>query len=279
MQHRPWAQPLTTASGKPVARLGDLHSERGGLGSLFPPQMKPSEAVARGRKPPPARRKASLDNEEWKPVPGEGHQEGSDDSMLGRPVGRRQPATRRRSQAAKASVSRRGATGAAACAVLLYCITSAPAPRTHPNHPTLPCPSLPKLQAEPICIDLLSDEDNPASPPGAAAAAAGPPGRTTRAKAYRSTSEKFKARRGGRSGRRGGWEAGAWWVPAAPSPAPLRRAPCFDPACSPPCVPQGLKCLFPPGGGPGSVEVTALDLPRLDADEFLNDTVIDFYLK
>ena len=42
---------------------------------------------------------------------------------------------------------------------------------------------------------------------------------------------------------------------------------------------QGLKCLYPPGGGPGAVEVTHLDLPRLDADEFLNDTVIDFYVR
>lgn len=42
---------------------------------------------------------------------------------------------------------------------------------------------------------------------------------------------------------------------------------------------QGLKCLYPPGGGPGAVEVTHLDLPRLDAEEFLNDTVIDFYVR
>ena len=44
-------------------------------------------------------------------------------------------------------------------------------------------------------------------------------------------------------------------------------------------LPQGLKCLYPPGGGPGAVEVTHLDLPRLDAEEFLNDTVIDFYVR
>jgi len=44
-------------------------------------------------------------------------------------------------------------------------------------------------------------------------------------------------------------------------------------------LPQGLKCLYPPGGGPGAVEVTHLDLPRLDAEEFLNDTIIDFYVR
>jgi hypothetical protein len=42
---------------------------------------------------------------------------------------------------------------------------------------------------------------------------------------------------------------------------------------------QGLKCMYPQGGGAGAIEVTALDLPRLDADEFLNDTVIDFYIR
>lgn len=46
---------------------------------------------------------------------------------------------------------------------------------------------------------------------------------------------------------------------------------------------QGLKCLYPPPDrqdhGEGAVEVTALDLSRLDSDEFLNDTVIDFYLR
>lgn len=42
---------------------------------------------------------------------------------------------------------------------------------------------------------------------------------------------------------------------------------------------QGLKALYPREGGPGAVEVTPSDLARLDPDEFLNDTIIDFYMK
>ena len=36
--------------------------------------------------------------------------------------------------------------------------------------------------------------------------------------------------------------------------------------------------VFPPGDKE-AVEVTAADLARLDPDEFLNDTVIDYYTK
>ena len=67
-------------------------------------------------------------------------------------------------------------------------------------------------------------------------------------------------------------------LPAHPAPAP-QHIPTLHPHPPPPCLAQGLKCLYPPGGGPGAVEVTHLDLPRLDADEFLNDTVIDFYVR
>lgn len=44
-------------------------------------------------------------------------------------------------------------------------------------------------------------------------------------------------------------------------------------------APQGLRCVYPPEGGRASVEVWADDLSRLADDEFLNDTVIDFYMK
>jgi hypothetical protein len=42
---------------------------------------------------------------------------------------------------------------------------------------------------------------------------------------------------------------------------------------------QGLHMVFPPEGGKGAVVVTPDDLARLDSGEFLNDTIIDFYIK
>ncbi|KAK9819106.1 hypothetical protein WJX74_001856 [Apatococcus lobatus] len=41
---------------------------------------------------------------------------------------------------------------------------------------------------------------------------------------------------------------------------------------------KGLHALFPPDGK-NAVELTPSDLERLDPDEFLNDTIIDFYMK
>lgn len=41
---------------------------------------------------------------------------------------------------------------------------------------------------------------------------------------------------------------------------------------------QGLHALFPKDGK-NAVELTPSDLERLDPDEFLNDTIIDFYMK
>lgn len=41
----------------------------------------------------------------------------------------------------------------------------------------------------------------------------------------------------------------------------------------------GIKCLYPPSGDPEAVEVRAEDLQHLAPFEFLNDTVIDFYMK
>ena len=42
---------------------------------------------------------------------------------------------------------------------------------------------------------------------------------------------------------------------------------------------QGLKALYPELGGPGAVEVVPADLVRLQPGEFLNDTIIDFYMR
>lgn len=42
---------------------------------------------------------------------------------------------------------------------------------------------------------------------------------------------------------------------------------------------QGLRALYPQGGGRNAVEVYAEDLNRLQPTEFLNDTVIDFYIR
>lgn len=42
---------------------------------------------------------------------------------------------------------------------------------------------------------------------------------------------------------------------------------------------QGLRCVYPANARTQCVEVLADDLNRLGEEEFLNDTIIDFYLK
>ena len=42
---------------------------------------------------------------------------------------------------------------------------------------------------------------------------------------------------------------------------------------------QGLRFVYPQDRVGRTVEVTAEDLNRLEPEEFLNDTVIDFYLR
>ena len=42
---------------------------------------------------------------------------------------------------------------------------------------------------------------------------------------------------------------------------------------------QDMRCVYPLGRKLDVVELTEHDLSRLDNDEFLNDTVIDFYAK
>jgi len=66
--------------------------------------------------------------------------------------------------------------------------------------------------------------------------------------------------------------------PSAPAPAATRRPTRSTAYASASERLQGLRCLMPPTGGPGSVEFTAGDYARLGPDEFLNDTAIDYYL-
>ena len=42
---------------------------------------------------------------------------------------------------------------------------------------------------------------------------------------------------------------------------------------------QDMRCVYPPGRKLDVVELTEHDLSRLDDNEFLNDSVIDFYAK
>lgn len=44
-------------------------------------------------------------------------------------------------------------------------------------------------------------------------------------------------------------------------------------------APQGLSMRYPPADDKAAVEVAASDLDRLGEEEFLNDTIIDFYLR
>ena len=50
--------------------------------------------------------------------------------------------------------------------------------------------------------------------------------------------------------------------------------PCFAPATL-----QGLKALYPQDRRVDAIEITPVDLAHLDDEEFLNDTIIDFYMK
>ena len=42
---------------------------------------------------------------------------------------------------------------------------------------------------------------------------------------------------------------------------------------------QGLRAVFPAPGVKGAVEILPADLARLDEGEFLNDTIIDFWMR
>lgn len=63
---------------------------------------------------------------------------------------------------------------------------------------------------------------------------------------------------------------------------------CHSLLCLPPPPPatptqtshtQGLSGQFPPCGGRGAVSVCADDMEFLDPEAFLNDTVLDYYIK
>jgi hypothetical protein len=95
-------------------------------------------------------------------------------------------------------------------------------------------------------IELGDSDDEPAG----AAAAAGAPSTSVAAGAG--------ALRGGRPRRA---------AAAAPAPPPLAAAL------------AGMRCLVPPGGGPGAVELRGEDLARLAPEEFLNDSAIDARLR
>ena len=45
------------------------------------------------------------------------------------------------------------------------------------------------------------------------------------------------------------------------------------------CGMQGLRAVYPKPGSKGAVEVLPADLARLDEGEFLNDTIIDFWMR
>ena len=42
---------------------------------------------------------------------------------------------------------------------------------------------------------------------------------------------------------------------------------------------QGLRAVYPAPGQQGAVELLPADLARLDPEEFLNDTIIDFWMR
>lgn len=141
----------------------------------------------------------------------------------------------------------------------------------------------PRPQDEPIAL-LDSDDDNgPARAPaphadadggGAGGSARPVQGRTAK---YMLPSVQFQVGWVGWSGV--GW-SGAGWSEVGWGELGWRR--CRRATGSQALLhprPQGLKCQFPASGGRHAVEIVAEDLDRLEADEFLNDTVIDYYMK
>lgn len=42
---------------------------------------------------------------------------------------------------------------------------------------------------------------------------------------------------------------------------------------------QGLKAMYPRGGGRGAVEFFSRDLAHLEPGEFVNDSIMDFFMR
>ena len=222
----------------------------------------------KGKQQQQRRKVQGSDDEDYVPAPGAaGQGSDDDDSLMGAGVRPRRPSSRRgtRLQQANVSCGRKWGCGSnAGCSAEAWDVSTCtgcaasvlqlfgghqstqPAcqvcllPTTPPSHAVL-------LQSEPICIDLLSDEDGggsispPDSDPAAAAAAAaagGPaaaagrrrPPRLTRVNQYMSTSERFQV----------GDEVQGLQVcrllktswPAHPSAHPSISCPAFPPARS-----------------------------------------------
>lgn len=64
-----------------------------------------------------------------------------------------------------------------------------------------------------------------------------------------------------------------------PSPARAKRAPRAASQADTLTRFEGLQVMYPPGGGRHAVAVAAKDLAHLDPEHFLNDTLIDFYMR
>lgn len=123
-------------------------------------------------------------------------------------------------------------------------------------------------------IEISSDDEANANDSlDAARNAAANPGlqRTTRSNAYRSTTARFEVR--AEPLLKGGLTmqcqlTRSFYLPQRLGDAVAMRL-----------FMQGLKALYPPEGGKGSIQLVATDLSRLDPGEFLNDTVIDYFSK
>lgn len=123
-------------------------------------------------------------------------------------------------------------------------------------------------------IDISSDEEMGEAPPLQIATAAQPTRHSTRSTRHRTTTERFEACCSTSSAK---FAAIAICL-ALLSQLCQQRHSCHM-SSNQALLLQGLKALFPPEGGKDSVQIVASDLSRLDPEEFLNDTIIDYFMK